>query len=400
MYYGSDTMFPGVVSGTGLSKEETHFRKKAALKEGCSMRPTLGVVLIGALSLVCQGSGMAATTEKSFVAVNDVTWKTLGTDENDSMPVGNGDLAANVWTEQNGDLVLLVAKSDAWSEMGKLLKLGRVRIHIAPNPFAGAVQFTQTLHLEDGSIEIRSGTNVVRVWVDANRPVIHVQAQLDHPGLLDAKLELWRTKTHPYNEPSPDKGGLFEFGKHPVPLNFEADTVMPGHDSQITWYHYNAASLYPLVLEQEHMQAVANKYPDPLLHRCFGAALTGVGLVAVDDRTLKSAAPAQNVGLDVVALTETQVSSPTAWRADLDSLIGADRAVPYASAIDAHQRWWRDFWERSWIHVEGSDDAAKVSQGYIMQRYMMAASSRGSWGGSVPGEVRIFDHHLIAAGRP
>ena len=126
----------------GPSMEETHLRKKAAVKEGCSMRPILGVVLIGVLSLVCQGSGMAATTGKSFVAVNDVTWKTLGTDENDSMPIGNGDLAANVWTEQNGDLVLLVAKSDAWSEMGKLLKLGRVRIHIAPNPFAGAVQFT------------------------------------------------------------------------------------------------------------------------------------------------------------------------------------------------------------------------------------------------------------------
>jgi hypothetical protein len=342
-----------------------------------SMRTILRVVLMTTVLQVYQGSAMAATTVKSFVAVNDVTWKTLGNDENDSMPVGNGDLAANVWTEQNGDLVLLVAKSDAWSEMGKLLKLGRVRIHIAPSPFAGAVSFTQTLHLEDGSIEIQSGKNVVQVWVDANRPVIHVHTRLDHPAILDAKLELWRTKTHPYNEPSPDKGGLFEFGKHPVPLDFEADMVMPGRGGQITWYHYNTASLYPLVLEQEHMQEVMKKYPDPLLHRCFGAALTGVGMVAVDDRTLRSAAPAQNVRLDVVALTETQAPSATTWRAGLDSLIGAERAVPYASALVAHQRWWRDFWDRSWIHVEGTEDAAKVSQGYIMQRYMMASSSRG-----------------------
>src|SRR5260370_6210234 len=177
------------------------------------MRPILGVVLITTLLQVCHRSVMAATTEKSFVAVNDVTWRTLGKDENGSMPMGDGDRAANVWTEQNGDLVLLVAKSDAWSEMGKLLKLGRVRIHIAPNPFANAVQFTQTLHIEDGSIEIQSGKNVVRVWVDTNRPVIHIQARLDRPAVLDARLELWRTKTHPYDEPSPDKGGLFEFGK-------------------------------------------------------------------------------------------------------------------------------------------------------------------------------------------
>src|SRR6202050_3828390 len=130
------------------------------------MRLILGAVLVATVLHACQGSALAAPREKPYVAANDVTWKTLGTDENDSMPIGNGDLAANVWTEQNGDLVLLVAKSDAWSEMGKLLKLGRVRIHIAPNPFASTEQFTQTLHLEDGSIEIRSGANVMRVWVD------------------------------------------------------------------------------------------------------------------------------------------------------------------------------------------------------------------------------------------
>jgi alpha-L-fucosidase 2 len=358
------------------------------------MRLILGAVLIAAVLPVCHGPAMAASTEKSFVAVNDVTWKTLGNNENDSMPIGNGDLAANVWTEQNGDLVLLVAKSDAWSEMGKLLKLGRVRVHIAPNPFAGDVPFTQTLHLEDGSIEIRSGKNVIQAWIDANRPVIHIQAQLDHPATLDAKLELWRTKTHPYNEPSPDKGGLFEFGNHPVPLDFEADTVMPGGDGQVTWYHYNKASLYPLVLEQEHMQAVASKYPDPLLHRCFGATLTGAGLVAVDDHTLRSAAPADSVRLDVVALTEAQATSPAAWRTGLDSLVAADRPAAYAAALVAHRQWWRDFWQRSWLHVAGSDDAAKVSQGYIMQRYMMAASSRGEFPAKFNGGLFTVGHDL------
>jgi hypothetical protein len=39
-----------------------------------------------------------------FVQDYDVTWNTLGTNENDSMPIGNGNLAANVWTETNGDV--------------------------------------------------------------------------------------------------------------------------------------------------------------------------------------------------------------------------------------------------------------------------------------------------------
>ena len=76
--------------------------------------------------------------ESNFAGQNDVAWHILGTNENDSMPIGNGDLAANVWTEQNGDLVLLVAKADAWTELGKLVKLGRVRIQLNPNPFTGA----------------------------------------------------------------------------------------------------------------------------------------------------------------------------------------------------------------------------------------------------------------------
>ena len=146
----------------------------------------------------------AMASENPFVTANDVTWTKLGHNENDSMPIGNGDLAANVWTERNGDLVLLVAKADAWTELGKLAKLGRVRVHIAPNPFAGAADFKQVLRLEDSSIVISSGANVVTVWIDANRPVIHVEAKLEHPATMQARLELWRTKTHPYNESSPD----------------------------------------------------------------------------------------------------------------------------------------------------------------------------------------------------
>ena len=150
--------------------------------------------------------------ENPFVSVNDVRWTELGHNENDSMPIGNGDLAGNVWTEQNGDLVLLVAKADAWSELGKLDKLGRIRVHFTPNPFVGTSDFKQILHLEDSSIEIRSGADSVRVWIDANRPVIHVETQLEHPATMQASLELWRTQTHPYDESSPDKGGLFGLG--------------------------------------------------------------------------------------------------------------------------------------------------------------------------------------------
>lgn len=346
------------------------------------------------LALLSAIASMAA--ENRFVLANDVTWTELGHDENDSMPIGNGDLAANVWTEQNGDLVLLVAKSDAWAELGKLDKLGRVRIQLTPNPFAGATDFKQVLRLEDGRMEIASGANAVTVWIDANRPVIHVEAKLEHPATLQAKLELWRTKSHPYDEPSPDKGGLFDMGNHSVPLNFEADTVMPASASRVTWYHFNSSSIYPLVLEQEHLQSLSHKYPDPLLHRCFGATLIGPGLVAGDDHTLKSAAPERTLRLDLIGLTEAGTSSPEAWKSEIDSLVKKVDAVSIDTARAAHQQWWREFWNRSWLHVSGTEDAAKVSQGFIMQRYMLAASSRGAFPAKFNGGLFTVGHDMPA----
>ncbi len=106
-----------------------------AMKWFCSF---LGVaVLSSSISAASEADGL------SLVASNDVVWRTLGTNENDSMPIGNGDLAVNVWTEQNGDVILLLSKADAWTESGKLVKLGRVRLKLAPSPFVGSSNFIQ-----------------------------------------------------------------------------------------------------------------------------------------------------------------------------------------------------------------------------------------------------------------
>jgi hypothetical protein len=320
--------------------------------------------------LLCIFSNLLFAAENNFIAANDVTWNSPGINENDSMPVGNGDLAANVWTEQNGDLVLLVAKADAWTELGQLVKLARVRVKLSPNPFIGTADFSQTLKLETGGIEIKSGANTLQVWVDANHPVIHVEANLKNPATLQANLELWRTT-------KPDTGGMFELGRS-VPIEFAADTVFPASPHQITWCHFNPSSVYPVVLEQEHLSAVANKYPDPLLHRCFGAALTGPDMVSSDDHTLRSSKPGKELRLDLVALTQTQVDSPEAWRKQMDSLVAETETILLKKAQAAHQQWWQDFWNRSWVHVGGTPEATNVSRGYVMQRYMMAASSRGA----------------------
>jgi len=61
-------------------------------------------LLVSPLLMSATAMSQSVTHKSGDPARNDILWTTLGSSENDSMPIGNGDLAANVWTEQNGDL--------------------------------------------------------------------------------------------------------------------------------------------------------------------------------------------------------------------------------------------------------------------------------------------------------
>ena len=84
----------------------------------------------------------------------NVIWDSPSRDSSGSMPLGNGDIGLNVWVEADGDLLLLIAKYDAWDENSISLKLGRIRIKLTPNPFKTGETFRQTLRLRTAEIEI------------------------------------------------------------------------------------------------------------------------------------------------------------------------------------------------------------------------------------------------------
>jgi hypothetical protein len=334
-----------------------------------------------------------AARENNFAAANDVTWNSLGTNEDDSMPLGNGDIALNVWTEQNGDIVLLLAKSDAWSENGQLLKLGRVRVKLTPNPFIAVNDFTQTLKLESGEVQLRSGKNIARIWVDANNPVVHLELTCEQPVQLEAKSELWRTKNYHLDPRAVSQGGFFEWGNNPNGLDFDADTILPAQNNQVSWCHFNSHSIYPLVFEREHLESLLPKYPDPLLYRCFGVTMRGDDLAATDNSTLKSTKASKSFRLDLFALTQ-QTDTPEIWQATLNDNIKTVEAINTQTAFKAHQKWWMEFWNRSWIHVSGSPEAEKISQSYAIQRYMTACAGRGAQPIKFNGSLFSVGHDL------
>src|SRR6476469_2794991 len=97
----------------------------------------------------------------------NITWSTQSKNAGESMPCGGGDIGLNVWVE-NGELLFYIARSGTFDENNALLKLGRVRIKLSPNPFEGA-SFKQELILKEGFVQI-TGTNKtlsaqINIWV-------------------------------------------------------------------------------------------------------------------------------------------------------------------------------------------------------------------------------------------
>ncbi len=361
----------------------------------CRFSMRIGVtrlILVAALAFTSHCFSQARDGSH-FSKDNDVTWSSLGTNENNSMPIGNGDIALNVWTEQNGDIVLLVAKSDAWSENGQLLKLGRVRIKLTPNPFVAPDSITQTLKLEAGEIQIQAGQNIANIWVDANHPAVHLEVQTKQPVQLEAKSEIWRTKSYHLSPHAVSQAGFFELGNDPNGLTFGSDTIFPAQNNSVSWCHYNSNSIYPLVFQREHLESLLPKYPDPLLHRCFGMTMTGPGLTSSDDQTLTTIHASKSFRLDLYALTE-QTDAPETWQSDLRKVVASVAAVKINTARKAHQQWWIDFWNRSWINVTGTPEARKISQGYAIQRYMTACAGRGAQPIKFNGSLFTVGHDL------
>lgn len=74
-----------------------------------------------------------------------------------------------------------------------MLKLGRVRLNLDPNPFAAGT-FRQTLKLNDGHILFEGANNAsLNLWIDVFNPVIHVELEASQDVMLNVAYESWRS---------------------------------------------------------------------------------------------------------------------------------------------------------------------------------------------------------------
>ncbi|MGB2820303.1 MAG: DUF5703 domain-containing protein [Phycisphaerae bacterium] len=325
----------------------------------------------------------------------NVVWTAPSKDSWGSMPLGNGDVGVNLWVEAGGDLLMLISKTDAWDAHCRLLKLGRVRVKLSPNPFAEGLPFRQELKLRQGCVEIVAGkpgeTVTVRVWVDAHVHVVRVEARADRPIAARADLEIWRSRDFELTGRERDSArGVLDGG---YPLKVPADRVVDAN-GRVVWYHRNVESCFPVTLKVQGLGELLGRYADPLLHRTFGGAIVGAAFVKAGPTTLRTPAPAKRFDLAIHALTK-QPATEQQWLAELERVIEAGRSAGRAD----HEKWWADFWNRSWIYASGTAVGAEMGTNSLPLRIGAGSTAGNRFHGDVTGAMvfsRALDEREVA----
>ena len=102
------------------------------------------------LSVLVISSAFSCAGDTTWLDQYNVVWTTQSKNSGESMPVSGGDIGLNVWVE-NDELLVYMGRAGYRDENGAILKPGRVRVKLTPNPFVKA-EFRQELKLDEGYV--------------------------------------------------------------------------------------------------------------------------------------------------------------------------------------------------------------------------------------------------------
>ena len=306
----------------------------------------------------------------------NVLWNSQSLNAAGSMPIGNGDIGANTWVNKNGELTILISKTDAFSEIGRILKIGQIGIKISPN-LLDATNFTQRLNLQNGSIEIeaRKGKDHVQLqcWVDANNPIIHIEGTSNIAIQVSVVNQWWRKESLPLINKERHSAYGISFGEKVYPK--EKDTIL-NQPNYLVWCHQNKSSIWQTTLDNQNISEFNKFSSDPLLFQNFGALVGGNNFKSISDSSITNMQPSKDFKLKVVVL-KNKTPDITIWKNKILQIYKANNTI---ASFDLHKKWWNNFWNKHYIIVSSTTDSIntyKITQGYILQRYINACAGRG-----------------------
>lgn len=324
----------------------------------------------------------------------DVIWTTQSDHAGSSMPCGGGDIGLNIWVEKD-ELFIYVSRSGSFDENNALLKSGRLRLKFTPNTLAG-IKFRQQLHLEKGYVTVSGENNgvktEVKIYADVLTPTVHIAAKSSANVQLEARYETWRFEDRVLKS----RENFGNSWKWAAPKNNIARKDEIGFENNgVLFYHANTAhTIFDTTVFQQGLDSVKSLLYNPLGNLVSGGYFSGKNFVATDvvpgdyhgipfrGWTLKTAKASRQQELTLVLHT-AQVENVQHWKAGLD----ATRKTKFTKQHAAlREQWWKDFWSRSFIHIDSSSFAsteqaiaAQVARNYQRFRYMLASNAKGEW---------------------
>jgi hypothetical protein len=211
------------------------------------------------------------------------------------MPCAGGDIGLNVWVE-NGALLFYIGRAGCRDENGALLKPGRCRIQLSPNPLEKG-SFHQELKLRHGCVYIDAeqpgGAAVaIKVWVEVSRPIVHVDIESDEPITAEATYESWRTETIelPNDGSKHDRRAMcmINYDAYPGKVFLYKDEIR-ADDKLIRFHHRvdNGEDCFNFQVKQQELEPVRHKMVNPLENLAWGGAMVGDTVVDAEALTIK-----------------------------------------------------------------------------------------------------------------
>jgi len=327
----------------------------------------------------------------------DYTWISPSHNSSESMPCGGGDIGLNVWVE-NGDLLFYVSRSGAFDENNTMLKQGRFRVRLSPNPFLNVPDFRQTLKLNDGYVQISANGTTVQLWADVFKPVIHIDIQSKKAINSEVRYESWRYDDRLIRKGEGDQGS-YKWAP-PKGLTTIKDSISTAGNS-VTFFHRNPENtIFDVTVTQQGLESVKSQMYNPLCHLTSGGRMWGKNLAFVGVEkgiynntdyqawVFKSQKPTTNQTVNI-ALEVSQAENTAQWNASLNKTIASINAKTDRKQSVA---WWNEFWNRSFIHIDG--EAEKFSRNYTLFRYMLGCNAHSQWPTRFNGGLFTFDPAL------
>lgn len=338
---------------------------------------TVVLVLFSILTTgFANGQNPLFKVESSYLSKHDVVYQTPAYEGFEGFPLGNGDLGGMVWNTGTG-IEVQINKNDLFDqshEENRSTLRGGARLNIdfgAPGfDWMYLDDFDGRLSLQNAEVTLKAKTpfmeNNISSWIAPGKNVWCFQIKsksfesLKDGTKIRVSLERWGSRAFP--------GWYGYFSKDTRSGLGNTKSLLNGNDlvleESFGGLHFSVACR---ILGEETV-------PEIVSSNRLELNFTGKR----SDR---------DITLIVSMVTSNESENPTQSAVQL---LNDFEKSTLQKEKEAHQKWWKNFWEQSFVHLE--DDY--IENIYYLRRYLMASSSRGKFPVVFNGGLWTWNHDV------